>query len=124
MSVEEFGRAVDLLARQVGHWEAPRWRATAGSGGILPNRGPVEAASVDRDAPPARRDLMHALVQRIADRAADAEGEPRRPVPRLSNDLALTDQLKVVAADLVAAGPAPDLLGAAVADVQETRRAL
>ncbi|MFB6393922.1 hypothetical protein [Polymorphospora lycopeni] len=177
MSVEEFGRAVDLLMRQVGHWEAPRWRAAAGSGGLLPGRtsgaaapassdnaaatpassdgaaaaratsdgaaavpaggdgaaaapaGPagavaVPATSDDPGVPVARGDLMHALVQRIADRAADAEGEPRRPVPRLPNDLALTGQLKVVAADLVVAGPAPELLGVAAADVQATRRAL
>ena len=54
-----------------------------------------------------RADLVHRLVQEIANLAADAEGEPRRAVPRLDNDLALPDQLRVVAADLVAAGP-PD----------------
>ena len=47
-----------------------------------------------------------ALVQQLADLAADAEGEPPRAVPRLDNDLALPDQLRVVAADLLAAGPA------------------
>jgi hypothetical protein len=60
-------------------------------------------------------------VQRIADLAAGAEGEPRRPVPRLDNNLALTDQLRVVAADLIAAGPPPAVLEAAAADVASTR---
>lgn len=71
-----------------------------------------------------RGDVMHALVQRLADLGAEAEGEPRRVVPRLPNDLALTEQLKVVAADLAAAGPPPAMLAAAAADVQTTRRAL
>jgi len=48
---------------------------------------------------------MHALVQDLADAGADAEAQPRRPVPRLGNDLALPDQLRVMTLDLVAAAP-------------------
>jgi hypothetical protein len=106
MSADELSRAVDLLARQVGHWEAGRWAAPAAAGNA------------------ARDDLMHHLVQRIADLAADAEGEPRRPVPRLDNDLALVDQLRVVAADLIAAGAPPATLTAAAAQVTTIRQAL
>jgi hypothetical protein len=95
---DEFTRAVDLLVRQVGHWTTPRWRG--------------------------RADGVHALVQRIADLAADAEDQPRRTVPRLENDLALADQLRVVAADLVVARPTPDVLAAAAADVREVRASL
>lgn len=47
-----------------------------------------------------RGDLVHHLAQRLADRAADAEGQPRRPLPRLETDLALPDQLAVTADDL------------------------
>lgn len=57
-----------------------------------------------------RGDALHDLVQRLADLAADAEGQPRRPVPRLASDLALPDQLRVVVHDLLRAGPVPALL--------------
>lgn len=67
---------------------------------------------------------MHRLVQQVANLAADAEGEPRRTVPRLDNDLALPDQLRVVAADLLAAAPPAPVLAAAAAEVTATRRAL
>jgi hypothetical protein len=106
MSADELSRVVDLLARQVGHWEAPRWAAPAAAGNA------------------ARADLMHRLVQQVANLAADAEGEPRRTVPRLDNDLALPDQLRVVGADLLAAGAPAEVLAGAAADVTATRRAL
>jgi hypothetical protein len=78
----EFEASVQRLVGQVTHWTPPRWAASS------------------------RSTLLHELVQQLADRAADAEGGPRRPVPRLDNDLALPDQLRVVAADLVRAGGA------------------
>ncbi|RGC66211.1 hypothetical protein C5N14_24855 [Micromonospora sp. MW-13] len=95
-----------LLVRQVGHWQQPRWAAVAGGGNV------------------SRADLVHRLVQELANLAADAEGQPRRAVPRLGNDLALPDQLRVVAADLLAAAPAADLLARAAAEVTATRTAL
>jgi hypothetical protein len=98
-------RAVDLFVGQTGHWTASRWAQPAGPDGT-------------------RGDLTHALVQRIADRAADAEGEPRRLVPRLVADAALTDQLRVVTADLLAAAPPEAVTAAAAADVGAVRAAL
>jgi hypothetical protein len=95
---DDLKRETDRLIAQVGHWEAPRWAI----GG--------------------RADRVHDLVQRLADRAADAEGEPRRPVPRLA-DPALPDQLRVVVADLRAAAQ-PHLLAEAAEDIAKTRRAL
>jgi hypothetical protein len=56
-----------------------------------------------------RGDLVHHLASRLADLAADAEGQPRRPLPRLDSDLGLADQLAVTADDLVRAGPGDDL---------------
>ncbi|MEO3742140.1 hypothetical protein [Plantactinospora sp. B5E13] len=97
---------MDLLVNQVGHWTAPRWTAPAGSGGAR------------------RSDLLHQLVQRLADLAADAEGQPRRGVPRLDNDLALPDQLRVVATDLALAAPPPAVLTEAAAELATTRQTL
>ncbi|PWU46774.1 hypothetical protein DLE60_25940 [Micromonospora globispora] len=106
MSAAELDRAVQLMVRQVGHWQQPRWSAAAEGGNV------------------SRADLVHKLVQEIANLAADAEGDPRRDVPRLNNDLALPDQLRVVAADLVAAGPPDAVLAEAAAAVAATRSAL
>lgn len=52
-----------------------------------------------------RGDAVHHLAQSVADAAADAEGQPRRPLPRLDSDLGLADQLAVVSDDLVRADP-------------------
>ncbi|MFJ8577030.1 hypothetical protein [Micromonospora sp. NPDC093277] len=106
MSAAELDRAVELLVRQVGHWEQPRWSAAAEGGNV------------------SRADLVHKLVQEIANLAADAEGGPRREVPRLGGDLVLPDQLRVVAADLVAAGPAESVLAEAATAVARTRATL
>ncbi|HEY8532742.1 MAG TPA: hypothetical protein VIL44_02545 [Micromonospora sp.] len=105
-SAAALAQEVERFVRQVGHWTPARWSAPAGGGGGT------------------RAELVHALVQRIADRAADAEGEPRRRVPRLDNDLVLPDQLRVVVADLVAAHPSEQVLAETTADVNATRRAL
>jgi len=82
----EFERAVERLVNRVSHWTPPRWAASSASGGGSP------------------ADVMYALVQRLADLAADAEGQPRRRVPRPDNALALPDQLRVLARDLAATG--------------------
>ncbi|WP_433531521.1 hypothetical protein ACQPYA_05325 [Micromonospora sp. CA-263727] len=102
----DVGRGVELLVRQVGHWQQPRWSAIASGGNV------------------SRADLVHRLVQEIANLAADAEGEPRRTVPRLDNDMALPDQLRVVAADLLAADPTDQILARAATEVTATRTAL
>jgi hypothetical protein len=103
VSAEELVRVVDLLCQQVAHWTPERWAAPAEPGG------------------PSRAELVHTLAQRLADLAAEAEGEPRREIPRLDNDLALPDQLRVTAADLVAAGADDLLTHAAAADVSTVR---
>ncbi|HYN96486.1 MAG TPA: hypothetical protein VES42_21805 [Pilimelia sp.] len=106
MSAQELARVVELFVNHVGHWTPARWAASVEPGG------------------PSRAELVHALAQRLADMAAETEGEPLREVPRLANELALIDQLRVVTADLVAAG-APDLLAhAAAADVAQVREQL
>ncbi|MEU8153989.1 hypothetical protein AB0B94_10045 [Micromonospora sp. NPDC048986] len=106
MSAAELDKAVQLLVRQIAHWQQPRWAAVATVGNV------------------SRADLVHRLVQEVANLAADAEGEPRRVVPRLDNDLALPDQLRVVTADLLAADPGAEALTRAAAEVTATRSAL
>ena len=69
----------------------------------------LERTRPGEDAPPA--DAVRAGAQALADLAADAEGEPRRPLPRLATH-GLGDQLAVVGHDLVAAGDAAALAAA------------
>jgi hypothetical protein len=68
---------------------------------------------------PSRAKVVHGLVQRLADLCASAEARPLRPVPRLENDLALPDQVRVMVADLRRDAPA-DVLHAAAADLDAT----
>jgi hypothetical protein len=77
-------------------------------------------------APPygTRADLAHHLAQSLADRAAEAERQPRRALPRLASDLALADQLAVTADDLVRAAPAAPVAVAATAHLLAHRRDL
>ena len=56
-----------------------------------------------------RGEIVYALAQRLADLAADAEGQPRRPVPRLQHDTSIPHQVTVLASDLLAAGSAAQL---------------
>ncbi len=67
---------------------------------------------------------MFRLVQLIADLAATAEGRPPRVVPRLDNDLALPDQLRVVVTDLILAAPPERTLREAAEWIAATSRAL
>jgi len=94
--------ALDRLIGRVQHWTPSRW---------------ARPSAVDGRT---RADLVHSLAQRLADAGADASGEPLRPVPRLDNDSALPDQLRVLTADLLAAPAPPDTVDRLAADVQET----
>ncbi len=94
---------VERLIGQVLHWTPPRWGAASGVSGL------------------SRAEAFHGLVQRIADLGAATEGQPRRTVPWLENDLALPDQLVVVTRDLLRAAPDDTALAAAREAVAETR---
>jgi len=68
---------------------------------------------------------VHLLAQRLADAAAAAEGAPARRVPRLENDLALPDQVRVLAGDLLAVGDLrPAVLASMLSEVRATAAAL
>jgi len=104
VSAGEFDKAIRRLIGQVGHWEAGRW-AAAGAPGET------------------RAEAVRALVQGLADRGADAEGRLHRPVPHLA-DTVLPDQLRVMADDLVAAGPDEKVLAEAAEEVTRVRKSL
>jgi hypothetical protein len=76
----ELERAIGRVVEGTRHWSPARWASKGGT---------------------AKADPMHALIQELADLAAEAEGQPRRRVPRLPNDLQLPDQLQVVGLDLL-----------------------
>nr|WP_296072579.1 hypothetical protein [uncultured Actinoplanes sp.] len=96
--MSEFATSTERLLVQVRHWEQPRWSAQG------------------------RADRVYALVQRLADLAADAEGRPRRPVPR-EHDMILPDQIRVMADDLLATGRV-ETLAEATAAVDAVRKEL
>jgi hypothetical protein len=102
---DQLVRAVDRLVNRVGHWTPARW-ASSGAGGR------------------SRADVVHALAQRLADLEAEATGRAGRPVPRLSNDLALPDQVRVMTLDLVVARAGPAVLNAALDAVSQAAREL
>ncbi len=120
MTTGELAGALRRLVTGTGHWTPAAWSAPAAGTSL-----DITAVRGDAGAPVAvRAEVVHALVQQIADLAADAEALPHRPVPRLDNDLALPDQLRVVAADLMAADPSAPQLSAADHAVQAARHQL
>jgi hypothetical protein len=104
VTAEEFATSVDRLLNQVRHWDTSRWTVRHAAGSAQ-----------------TRSDFLYALVQRLADLDAEAEGRRHRRVPRLS-DLALPDQLRVVADDLLGADAPAKLLTIATEEVTRLRR--
>ncbi|BCJ26059.1 hypothetical protein [Actinocatenispora sera] len=105
-----------LARRLVGgtaHWSPGAWAAR-----ITPTPDSAGEPGATRH----RADVLYDLVQQLADLGAEAESRPARPVPRLDNDLALPDQLWVVATDLADA-PRP-VLTRAEAALRATHRTL
>jgi hypothetical protein len=110
-----------FLAR-VEHWEHARWSQpakTSNLGELPPPEGPKVAKIADL-AVESRADVAHGLAQQLADLCASAEARQARPVPRLENDLALPDQVRVMVTDLLRAGAPADALHAAAADLDAT----
>ncbi len=105
MPVELVLRHIQRLRAAVSVWPAARWSAA-------PRPLPGLLATSTTCAGVAGH-----LVQVLADLAADAEGRDRRPVPKPDTDLALADQLAVMAHDLALAEPAEHLVRAALAEV-------
>ena len=107
MTADELAVETRRLVDRVSTWTPPRWAASTASGAGT------------------RADRFFTLIQEIADAAAEAEGQPRREVPRLAPDTALPDQLRVVVADLIEAAPDDETrLAVAAKRVLTTKRAL
>lgn len=69
---------------------------------------------------PSRAAGARALAQRLADRAADLGGRPRREVPDVG-DVAVGDQVAVTGRDLLDLSPDDDLRMLAAADLRDFR---
>ena len=103
MVVAALASATQRFASNVSRWTQPRWAASSRSGR-------------------SKADVAFELLQRVADLAAEAEGLEHRAVPRLDNDLAMGDQLRVLVADLLAAQPPAETLTGAIAMIDEAHR--
>jgi hypothetical protein len=97
--------AVERFVARVGHWDPDRWAKPARAGR-------------------ARADVVYDLVQSLADLSRRTEALPARPVPRLENHLALPDQVRVIAADLLVAGAPAEDVARAAGWIDATTRAL
>jgi hypothetical protein len=93
--------AAARFTAKVEHWALPRWEQPIGAGDGR-----------------TRAQVAHGLAQRLADLCAVVEGRPPRTVPRLTNDLALPDQVRVMVADLTLARASDDVLATATADLE------
>jgi len=98
--------ARELLPR-LRRWDSASWSVPAAlPGGVRRTRAEVAAA----------------VLQRLADAGADAEGRPRQPVPLLA-DVNLADQLTVMVDDILRTGD-PAALRTAATELAALRAAL
>jgi hypothetical protein len=102
--------ARELLPR-LRRWNAASWSVAADRRGARTRAGR-----------PTRADVAAAVVQRLADVAADAEGRPHRAVPRLAG-VNPADQLMVMVDDVLRTGD-PAALRAAATELAALRAAL
>ena len=95
------------LLPRLRRWDSASWSVPAVlPGGVRETRAKVAAA----------------VLQRLADAGADAEGQPRRPVPLLA-DVNLADQLTVMVDDILRTGD-PAALRTAATELAALRAAL
>ena len=122
--------ARELLPR-LRRWDSASWSVAAelpGAGlapdpaGRLRWRSPAARQARAARAGPTRAEVAAATVQRLADAEADAEGQPRRPVPLLA-EVNLADQLTVMVDDILRTGD-PTALRTAATELAALRAAL
>lgn len=121
---DRFRRSVDRLTKLLSYWTPPRFSAAASPS----SEAAVIALCAGAGSPPAAgtsvADALSAVAQVLADLGADAEGLPRRAVPRAAEPGGLVDQLTVLGNDLVAAGPGADVLDRVTDRLDALRAAL
>jgi hypothetical protein len=115
VTAHDFATSVDRLLHRVRHWEQSRWWSPVSAGAARPQAAGSAAQT--------RAELVYALLQRLADLDAEAEGRRHRVVPH-HGDLVLADQLRVLSDDLLAAGAPDETLTLARDEVDAVRRAL
>ncbi|MBB2945547.1 hypothetical protein FB565_005280 [Actinoplanes lutulentus] len=103
--MSDFAASIDRLLNQVRHWEERRWSLPAGALGQT------------------RAQVVHGLAKQLAALGAEAEKVPAHELPPV-HDLVLPDQLRVLATDILAAGPPPELLTRATNAVNKTSQTL
>jgi hypothetical protein len=114
--------ARELLPR-LRRWDSASWSVPAVlPGGTRRTRAELAAAARPGRTRPTRAEVAAATLQRLADAGADAEGQPRRPVPLLA-DVNLADQLTVLVDDILRTGD-PAALRAAATELAALRAAL
>ena len=100
-------REAASFVRRLRLWTPARWAAQIPFG--------ADPGPADHPDPMTRADLVHHLVQVLADAAAVGERSALRPVPRLAVDLVLPDQLAVTTADVLRTDPSDALARALTA---------
>lgn len=103
--MSDFAVAIDRLLNQVRHWEERRWSQPAGGTGRT------------------RAQVVFGLAQQLADLGAEAEKVPAHDLTFV-HSMVLPDQVRVLADDILTAGPPPELLARATAAVAEARGVL
>ncbi|MEP6696605.1 MAG: hypothetical protein ABJA34_06975 [Pseudonocardiales bacterium] len=105
MSVDLLLQNTERLRAAVAGWSVGRWSAAP-----RPLPGMLSTSTTCAG-------VANHLVQVLADLGADAEGRPRQDVPPAGTDLALADQIAVMAYDIALADPAARLVVSALEEV-------
>ena len=121
---DRFRRSVSRLTTLLSYWTPSRFSAAASplTGEAVAALCASSGSAVDDGGTVA--DKLQVVAQVLADLGADAEGRPRRTVPRLSEPAVFADQLLVLGNDLAAAGAAPDALDRVTDHLDALRAAL
>ncbi|WP_051569766.1 hypothetical protein [Cryptosporangium arvum] len=114
------GRLTTLLS----YWTPPRFSAAASPlvGDAVSALCATSGSALEEGVSVAER--LHVVVQVLADLGADAEGQPRRAVPRMVEPGTLVDQLTVLGDDYVAADPDVEELDRVTRGLDALRAAL
>ncbi|EXG79969.1 hypothetical protein CryarDRAFT_1024 [Cryptosporangium arvum DSM 44712] len=122
--VDRFRLSVGRLTTLLSYWTPPRFSAAASPlvGDAVSALCATSGSALEEGVSVAER--LHVVVQVLADLGADAEGQPRRAVPRMVEPGTLVDQLTVLGDDYVAADPDVEELDRVTRGLDALRAAL